>query len=199
MKRLMMNESEERENSVSNKKKAIRYYNEGQDLYRQGNFKKAIKKYKKAVKEDENFAFAWDMIGLSYRQLQQYGKAIEHYNKSLEVQPGGKVPLMNIPVAYEYLKEYEKAITGYENFMKVFPGDPEGYYGLGRIYHLQGDYENALENMCKAYLIYKELNSPYIRDAGQNIALFYNELKQQNRLDIFEKAAKKYNIQIQED
>ncbi|MCB0375446.1 MAG: tetratricopeptide repeat protein [Sinomicrobium sp.] len=199
MKRLMMNEGEKRENSMSNKKEAIRYYNEGQEYYKQGNFEKAIKKYKKAVDEDENFAFAWDMIGLSYRQLHQYREAIEYYNKSLEVQPGGRVPLMNIPVAYQYLKEYEKAITGYENFMKVFPDDPEGYYGLGRIYHLRGDYENALDNMCKAYLIYKKLNSPYIGDASQNIALFYNELKQQNRLDIFEKAAKKYNIQIQED
>ena len=199
MKSLMMNESGEGQNSVSNNEKARMYYDEGQDYYAGKSFKEAIKKYKKAVAEDENFAFAWDMIGLSYRQLHQYKKAIKYYKRSLEIQPGGKVPLMNIPVAYQYLKDYKKAIAGYKNFIAVFPNDPEGYYGISRIYFMDGDYENALENMCKAYFMYQELKSPYIRDAEQNIALFYDELKKKDKLDIFEKVAKKYNIQIQQD
>jgi len=199
MKSLMMNESDEKQHSTSKNEEAITYYNEGQEYYSQKNFKEAIKKYKKAVEKDENFAFAWDMIGLSYRQLNQYKKAIKYYEKSLEVQPGGKVPLMNIPVAYIYLKEYKNAIQGYLNFISVFPNDPEGYYGISRVYFMDGAYENALENIFKAYFMYQELKSPYVRDAEQNIAFYYNELKEKNKSDIFEKVAKKYNVQIQED
>ncbi len=199
MKGLMMNESDEKQHSTSKNEEAITYYNEGQDYYRQGNFKEAIKKYKKAVDKDENFAFAWDMIGLSYRQLHQYKKAIKYYKKSLEVQPGGKVPLVNIPVAYIYLKKYKDAIQGYLNFIVIFPDDPEGYYGISRVYFMDGAYENALKNIFKAYFMYQESKSPYVRDAEQNIAFYYNELKEKGKLDIFKKVAKKYNVQIQED
>ena len=197
MSALMKNEEKENEGSVSDKKKAIKIYNEGLKYFNNQEYDKAIKYFKKALKKDDEFAFAWDMLGYSYRNKNNFSKAIEYYKKSLTIDPYGRMPLMNIPIAYEYLKDYKEAIKTYKDFIKVFPNDPEGLYGIGRIYHLEGDYENALDNTMKAFILYNEINSPYARDAENNINIFYSELKEKNQLDLFKKMAKKYNIKFE--
>ena len=198
MKRIMASDNTRSESSVSDKKKAIDFYNKGQQYYDAGNYGNAIVEFSKAVKKDKNFAFAWDNLGLSYRKQGQLKQAIESYKKSLEIEPTGKMPLMNIPVAYEKMKDYGNAIIGYKNLLAIYPDDPEGYYGIGRMYHLKGDYENALDNMMKAYKLYKEQNSPYVHDAESNISMFYKDLEAKGQLDLFNRIAKKYDIKIQE-
>lgn len=74
--------------------------------------------------------------------------------------------------------------------------DPEGYYGAGRAYFYDEEYEKGLDNIFQAFLIYKKTNSPYVHDAESNISAFYNDLKEKQKLDIFNKVAKKYNIEI---
>lgn len=198
MKQIMASNNTKSESSVSDKKKAIEFYNKGQQYYDAGKYGNAIVEFSKAVKKDKNFAFAWDNLGLSYRKQGQYKQAINSYKKSLEIDPTGTMPLMNIPVAYEMMKDYDNAIKGYEKLIAKYPKDPEGFYGIGRMYHLKGDYENALDNMMHAYILYKEQNSPYVHDAESNIALFYKELDAKGQLEIFNRIAKKYDIKIQE-
>jgi hypothetical protein len=51
--------------------------------------------------------------------------------------------------------------------------------------------------MFQAYLIYKKTNSPYIHDSETLISNYYNFLKQNNQIDLFNKVATKYNINIE--
>lgn len=197
--RKLLNSNESRfENSVSDKKAAIKYYTKGQEYDEKGDFDKAISEYKKAVNKDPKFAFAWDNMGLSYRKKGDYKAAIDCYKRSLELDPKGISPLMNMAVAYSYLKEYKDAAAIYKQYIEYYPGDPEGYYGAGRMLYFSGDAENGLDHIFQAYLLYKQLNSPYIHDAETNISDFYSDMKQKNQLDIFNKIAKKYNINIKE-
>ncbi len=196
MKLLMSNDEESSEVSVSDKKKALEYYDEGQVFFQKGAYDDAIKSYKKALRKDKTFAFAWDMLGYSYRKNENYKEAIKAYDKSLALDPKGKMPLTNKPIAYAMLGNLDKAIEGYQDYIALFPEDPEGYYGIGRIYHAKGDYENTLDATMNAYILYKEIQSPYVRDAEANLSLYYGELKEKNKLDIWNKVAKKYNIQI---
>jgi len=182
--------------SVSDKKKAKKFYDEGLVFFKKEAYEMAIGKFEKALKKDSQFAFAWDMLGYSYRKLEKYEKAIECYNASIKVDPKGRMPLTNKPIAYALMGDNKNAIKGYEHFISVFPDDAEGYYGVGRIYHLEGDYEKALDNTMKAFLMYQEIKSPYARDAEYNLSLFYNELKEKDALDVFHKMAKKHNITI---
>ncbi len=196
MKLIMGNSETVNETSLSNKKKAMKFYDEGQAYFRKGQFGNAVVEFNKAVKKDKNFAFAWDMLGYSYRKLENYKKAVECYDKSLKVDPMGKMPLMNKPIAYELMQDIDNAILGYLDFIEKYPKDAEGYYGIGRMYHIKGNYEKALDNTMNAYILYNKVKSPYARDAERNLALFYNELKDQNNLELFNKMAKKYNIEI---
>ncbi|WP_222982744.1 tetratricopeptide repeat protein [Flagellimonas meishanensis] len=196
MKVLLASHDQKRRNSVSNKKTANEHYDLGQMFFKEGKYAIAIEHYKNAVAVDPKFAFAWDMIGYSYRKLNEYNEAIYYYKKSLEIDSKGKMPLINIAYAYEYNKDYDEAINAMNNYIHIYPNEGEGYYGRGRLYHIKGDYEQALDDTIKAYLMYSEINSPYARDAEYNISLFYNELKEAERLEVFDKIAKRYNLQI---
>ena len=192
-------EDETTENSYSDKDKAMDFYNQGLVAFDNQNYKKAISLYKKAVKEDKTFAFAWDNLGRTYRELGDYKEAVKCYKKSLRIDPKGGMPLMNIAVAYGYLEQFDKAKKAYRQYGKVFENNPETYFGLGRIYALDNDMENALDNMMQAYLLYQKINSPYIKDAEKFISILYTELENQGKVDAFNRIAKKYKIQISED
>ena len=198
MKEVISVSDEMHENSLSDKEKALEYYNEGVDHYRNGAYENAVVAYKKAVKKDRKFAFAWDNLGLSYRRLGNYKQAIKAYKKSLRLDPKGRVPLMNLPIAYLLLKDYEAAIEGYQKFQEIYPEDPEGYYGVSRVYLQTEDYEKALDNVMRSYVIYKKLNSPYHKDAQQIIITLYTKMKEKDMMDTFREVAKKHNITFEE-
>jgi tetratricopeptide (TPR) repeat protein len=196
LKILLMADDRKLENSVSDNKKAQAFYKKGNEFFSQQKYMQALVQFNKAVKKDPDFAFAWDNMGICHRRLGNYESAIKCYQTSLKLDPKGRVPLMNMAVAYELLKDYKNAAVTYDRFMEIHQGDPEGPYGAGRMYFQLGKYEKALDNMFMAYFGYKDMESPYMADAENNIGFFYQELEKRDKLDIFMKVAKKYNIEI---
>ena len=196
MKTLMASKDEKNKHSVSRKKKAKKAYDQGQMFFQEGKYAIAIEHYKNAVAIDPKFAFAWDMIGYSYRKLGDYDKAIENYEKSLEIDPKGKMPLINIAYAHEFKGDFDGGIEAMNHYISIYPEEAEGYYGRGRLYHKKQDYRRALDDMMKAYKLYTEVGSPYARDAESNLGLFYRELEGQSNLELFFEMAKKHDIKV---
>lgn len=181
--------------SFSDNIKATEYYSKGLDESKKGNFEKAVQYFEKAVKEDSEFAFAWDNLGVNYRRLNNFDKAIESYKKSLEIDPNGLMPLQNIAIVYQYKKEYQNAINAYEKLAKIDENNPEVYYGIGNVYAINlKDYEKGLENMCKAYNMYIQQKSPYRADAEKIINIIYSEMKKQGKEEKFNQILKANNI-----
>lgn len=181
--------------SVSNDREALGYYNKGQEEIKLEHYEKAIEYYEKAVKIDPNFAFAWDNIGICYRKLNNYDKAIYAYKQSLEIDPVGMTPLQNIAIAYMFKQEYDKAIDAYQQIAAIDKSNPEVYYGIGNIYaNAKQEYEKGLDYMCKAYILYIEIKSPYRADAEKVITMIYSEMKKAGKIDAFNAILKKYNI-----
>lgn len=181
--------------SLSRNDLALDYYNKGIAASKKENLEEAISYYKKAVTVDPEFAFAYDNMGISYRKLNKFDEAIEAYEKSLKIDPNGSMPLQNIAVAYTYKKEYKKAVKAYEKLGKVQPDNPEVFFGIGSIYtQYLNDIEKGLDNMCKAYLMYIAIKSPYRTDAEKYIQVLYNEFEKQEKLDTFNKILEKHNI-----
>lgn len=176
------------DNSVSKNKEALENYDLAIEESKKENFKGAIEYYKKAVKIDPNFAFAYDNMGICYRRLEQYDLAIEAYQKSLKIDPNGLMPLQNIAVVYSYKKEYKKAVETYEKLAQIEPNNPEVFYGIGQMYALHlNDQEKGLDNMCKAYNIYIEQKSPYRTDAEKIIQMIYGQMKKDGKEAAFDK------------
>ena len=82
----------------------------------------------------------------------------------------------------------------YQRLAAIYPDDPETFYGIGRVYILKNDSEKALDNMCKAYNLYIKINSPYRTDAEKNIQMLYQQMKKDNKEDVFNKILKDNNI-----
>lgn len=174
--------------SISNDPNAIKFYNEGITEYKNKNYSAATTLFKKALEFDYNFPFAWDNLGICYRNLGEYDKALEAYKNSLKIDATGKMPLQNIPIVYIYKKEFQNAIDAYLEMQKIYPNDPEIEYGIGQIYFQYiKDYEKSLDFTAKAYKKYIEINSPYRSDAEFIIKKIYSIMKEQSKADVFKK------------
>jgi tetratricopeptide (TPR) repeat protein len=181
--------------SFSENAKASDFYNKGLDASKNDNYEEAIMYFKQAVKEDPEFAFAWDNLGISYRKLNRLDQAIEAYETSLTLDPNGVMPLQNIAVAYQYKKKYKKAIRAYKKLSKIDKNNPEIFYGIGNVYAISlKEYEKGLENMCKAYNLYIAQKSPYRTDAEKIINYIYSEMKKQGEEEKFNQILKNNNI-----
>lgn len=195
VKEKIANNEKQSAKSFSENKKASEFYSKGLDESKKENFEKAVEYFGKAVKEDPEFAFAWDNLGINYRRLNNYDKAIESYNKSLEIDPNGLMPLQNIAIVYQYKKEYIKAIDAYEKLAEIDKNNPEVYYGIGHVYATNlKNYEMGLDNVCKAYNLYIEQKSPYRADAEKLINIIYSEMKKQGKEEEFNKILKANHI-----
>ncbi|MNS31066.1 photosystem I assembly protein Ycf3 [compost metagenome] len=144
---------------------------------------------------DSKFTFAWDNIGVCYRQMDNYDKAIEAYKKSLAIDPKGKTPLQNLAVAYSFKKDYKNALDTYEKMKLIYPDNPEADFGIGRIYTFYLlDMEKALNHICAAYILYTEQKSPYRTDAESVISYIYAEMKKNKQEKEFMKILKDHGI-----
>ena len=196
LKQLSFTENKEFKHSTSQNVLAQLAYDDGMEFMEEGDYTNAIPKFKKAIEIDPNFAFSWDNLGVCYKKTNQYEQAITAYKKSLDINPDGRLPLMNIAVTYNLKKEYEQAIKYYNKFISIYRDDPEGYYGLGLILYTNNQQEEGLDNLIHAYTIYTAQNSPYRADAAKKIGYMYNDLKNNNKLDLFQKVASRYNLKI---
>jgi len=197
LKELSFAENQEFKHSSSKNVLAQLAYDDGMEYLEQGDYENAIPKFKKAIEIDSKFAFAWDNLGVSYRQSNKYDEAIKAYKKSLDINPKGRLPLINIAVTYNLNKDYPSAIKYYKKFIALYNDDPEGYYGLGLILYTNNKPEEGLDNLIHAYTIYSDQNSPYRADAAKKIGYMYNDLKNQDKLEVFNKVATKYNLKIE--
>ena len=181
--------------SISQNPEARKYYTLAMNESEKGNFKEAINYYKKSIKADKNFAFAYDNMGVSYRKLNDFDNAIDAYKKSLEINPEGALPLQNIAVAYQYKKDYKNAVKAFEKLAKINPDNPEIYYGIGQIYAFNlNEQEKGLENLCKAYTLYITQNSPYRTDAEALIQRLHTEMEKDGKEAKFNEILKNNNI-----
>ncbi|MGO4912082.1 tetratricopeptide repeat protein [Leeuwenhoekiella sp. W20_SRS_FM14] len=179
LKETITSNDKQSDKSLSENRKAYMYYVDGVDASENEEFAKAAAYFEKAVKEDPDFAFAWDNLGLMYRKLNKFDEAIAAYESSIQVDPYGLMPLQNIAIVYQYKEDYANALKSYERLAAIDASNPEVFYGIGTIYALKlNENEKGLEAMCKAYKRYIELKSPYRADAEKVMRIIYAEMKE---------------------
>ena len=74
------------------------YFKMGEKLQETGDYKRASKKYEKAVKVDSKYAEAWSNLGYTYRKQGYFKKAVKAYKKAIKLAP-------DLAEAHEYLGE----------------------------------------------------------------------------------------------
>jgi eukaryotic-like serine/threonine-protein kinase len=127
---------------------ALRDYNQGVQLLREGKDLEARKQLQASIKEDPEFALAYSKLAQADADLAYDNEAEQLSRKAVDLS-------QNLPAREKYLiaanhariiKDYPKAIEYYENLAKVSPGDSDVQFTLGRLYEDTGVYQKAREH-----------------------------------------------------
>jgi tetratricopeptide (TPR) repeat protein len=73
-------------------------YDAGYQQLKAGDYKAAIKSFKRVIDADSNHAMAYTNMAYSYRKLGDYKRSVSLYQKALKIEP-------NLPEAHEYMGE----------------------------------------------------------------------------------------------
>jgi tetratricopeptide (TPR) repeat protein len=139
----------------SNSLPALRAYNEGLELARQGNHLEAAKRFEASVKDDPEFALAYSRLGQTYSSLRNDDKAKGYSQKAMDLSeklPAPERYLIQANYA-QVTNDYRKAISSYENLEKVSPDDLDVHFHLGGLYESTGAYDKARAELGKVLAI----------------------------------------------
>jgi tetratricopeptide (TPR) repeat protein len=171
--------------------KAKAAFKDGNKLYKEENYRKAIAEYEKAVALKPDFAEAHFYLASSHQSLFRPGKegdenklhldkAVEHYEKSLEVNKADSEPLKQIRVnALAALtaiyseppqQNFEKALGFAEQLVKDNPDDIKNLYAMANLYEKFGRVAEAEQTYEKAAGL-----NPNDPKACGTLASFYNK------------------------
>jgi tetratricopeptide (TPR) repeat protein/tRNA A-37 threonylcarbamoyl transferase component Bud32 len=134
---------------------ALRSYNEGMELERQGNHLEAAKRFQSSVQADPNFALAFSRLGQTYSNLRNDDKAKEYSQKAVDLSeklPPPERYLIQANYA-QVTNDFRKAIESYENLEKVSPEDADVRFHLGELYESTGTYDKARTELAKVLSI----------------------------------------------
>lgn len=181
---------------LSDNEKANNYFAKGNQFQDKNQFLSAIEQYKKAIKKDREFVFAYDHLGVAYRMTDDLDNAIKTYKKSLEIFPEGDFALQNIAVAYSKKENDLEANKYYNKLINYYPENPEGYYGCGKTNLILGNNEIALRNILTAIILYKNQNSKELSDAETLLGFVHSRMEEEDQLKKFNQILSEYNVEI---
>ena len=126
---------------------ALRDYNEGLGLMREGKNLDALKRFKAATNEDPRFALALSRLAEVQSELGFESDAEQSSRRAVELTASETLPL---PEKYlitatnaRILKNTPEAIKSYENLAASRPSDGDVLYNLGTLYVGTGDFAKA--------------------------------------------------------
>ena len=128
---------------------ALRHYNQGLELLREGNNLEAVKLLETTVEEDPGFALAHSKLAQAYQNLGRDQKAEEASRSAAELSK-------DLPPQERYMilaqqaritGDYEAGIDAYQNLLRMQPSDADLNYELALLYEDQGSFDLAREHL----------------------------------------------------
>jgi eukaryotic-like serine/threonine-protein kinase len=132
---------------------ALRNYNEGLALMREGKNLDALKSFQAATKLDTQFALAFSRLAEVQSELGFVGDAEGSSRRAVELASSEDLPL---PEKYlitaghaRIINDNKQAIDAYQNLAKSWPSDVDVQYNLGTLYINAADYAKARDVFAK--------------------------------------------------
>ena len=131
----------------SNSLAALRDYDAGLQLVREGKNLEAVKQFQASTTEDPNFALAFSQLAQTYVNLGQDNEADEYSRKAVELSENlpNQEKYLIVARRDEILKNYPKAIDDYSSVVNSSPGDADVLFDLGRLQESSGAFDKARE------------------------------------------------------
>lgn len=107
-------------------------YLEGNNLFEDGHYERALAKYDEALSEDRNHIHAMRGRAQSLMQLGQSTRALTAFNTAIALTPEFGATYANRGVLHDRMGRYEKAVEDYERALALDPELAEGPHWLTR-------------------------------------------------------------------
>jgi tetratricopeptide (TPR) repeat protein len=124
---------------------ALRLYNEGLLLTRQGNHQEALKRFEDATAQDGDFALGYSALARAYWSL-RYDNEAQKYSQQAMALAGALPPQEKYTIEanhYRITNKTTEAVAAHENLLKVSPNDTIVLFDLGSLYEQRGEYDKA--------------------------------------------------------
>ena len=170
-------------NPDEKKNDAKKLFNEGNALYKSGNYTAAADKYKSALALDEDYAYYYG-LGLCYKNGKQYSDAVSALESSAKLKPDFEGTYNALGGVYLIQGQYDKAIDAFKTALKYNPklspslkGITEAYAGKGQQLYDQGKLSEAGDLVDEA-----------LQQESKNAKLYLLAARIYNKLEHPEKA-----------
>ena len=173
---------------------ALRDYNQGADLQRDGKNLEAQKEFEAAAKEDPNFALAFSRLAQSYSSLGYDSEAEQSAQKAVDLSqdlPEAEKYLISA-IRYQAVKNYPEAIKAYENLAKAAPDNSDVQSALAGLYQDSGD-------LTKARDYYQKLLTTNPKDVGATLNMGRLAIKSGDAQSSFDFLNRAYSLATQVD
>jgi tetratricopeptide (TPR) repeat protein/predicted Ser/Thr protein kinase len=129
---------------------ALRDYDDGLQLARQGKNLDAVKQFEAATTEDPNFALAFSKLGETYSSLGYDDQAEKASRRAVELSDSLPAPEKYLIEAnhYRVTNDTQKAIAAYENLAKVNLGDADVQFALAGLYEQASNFDEAKKHLA---------------------------------------------------
>ncbi len=128
-------------------------YSLGQLYFTQGDHKKALHYFRKALVLDKKNFTVYFEIGTVLQDLEQYEEAILNYDKSIKLNIEYPEALLNKGICLRKIGKINEAILSIKNALEINPSFTEGYSSLGFAQSELKQYEEALNSLNQAIAI----------------------------------------------
>ena len=173
---------------------ALRDYNQGVGLQRDGKNLEAQKQFEAATKADPNFALAFSRLAQTYSSLGYDSEAEQSAQKAVALS-------QNLPVSEKYMisairsqvtKDYPEAIKAYETLAKASPDNSDVEYALASLYKDSG-------NLVKAREYYQKLLATNPKDVAATLELGRVAIKSGDAQGSLDPLSRAYTLAVQMD
>jgi len=134
------------------------------EAYRQqGEFKKALKEYNKAVKDNPKNAAAYTGMGEVYIMMREPEDAINAFKKAIEADSQYADAYIHLGDLYRRMdKEEKNAVEAYKKAQEIDPENSDAYLKLGDLYVALGQVQEAITEYKFAIMKDPESTDAYI-------------------------------------
>lgn len=131
------------------------------NLYKNGKLQKALQNAHELRQKFPNSLVLLNIIGASYKGLNQLNAAVEAYKKALEIMPNYAGGYNNMGATLRDQGNLDEAIEAYGSAIAIKPDYPEAYNNLGISFQDQVRLDEAIEAFSKALKIKPDFAEAY--------------------------------------
>ena len=123
---------------------------QGFELRNAGNYQGAVKRFDRAIAQDENYAKPFLYRGQTFIQMREYDAAIKDFRQVLQLDPTNVRAWHGQGVAKAELKLYPSAVDSFDQAIACEPNNDKIWYNRGRALLKLQQYESALTSFDRA-------------------------------------------------